>query len=558
MTTRKSLPENPSLDYERKQAKGLVRAVKAGNADAIARVRQQLSDCDLPISLRDAQLVVAREYGYTGWPDLKAAIFRRSGRGLDVAYREACRAIDAKDVEHLGHLITEYPELLTHRNSQWPEVLLQQTTSYANFPGAENEDHYNRPHCAELLLDAGAIVDPRVYLRLIDTGAHKMLALFDSKSALPHNLRVVTALGNLQRVEACFDHAGKLLDSARPSPDLLTSYGGADADWPDPKQEYQIIADAFLFACRLSHRRIAESLLQRCTTLDADLAGRIENWQGTAAFIDFLIARTPEGARHGLSSGPPPSQPGIIWQRAVELQLYQAQEDGDVNGFRQLLEAEPFLLELRFVDVQVRILEVASYSEDSRDIIAALLDSDAAIVTVEPPPSSSAISYAIEDGNTDYVPLLSRIWPVPDDLVHAAGMGEMTNVAKWFSDDGSPLIEPDRHNPFPDHFPIVSAQDVLDRALAWAVVNREYVIADFLLEHGADINTRWGTHEPASILHECAYDRRLEQVKYLVAKGIDLTIRDHRHQGTAESWARYGGQTKVAEFLAMAREDAVE
>ena len=76
---------------------------------------------------------------------------------------------------------------------------------------------------------------------------------------------------------------------------------------------------------------------------------------------------------------------------------------------------------------------------------------------------------------------------------------------------GSPLLEPDRHNPFPDHSPNVSVQDVLDRALAWAVINREYGIADFLLEHGPDINTRWRTHEPASVLHECAYENRLEQ-----------------------------------------------
>jgi hypothetical protein len=30
---------------------------------------------------------------------------------------------------------------------------------------------------------------------------------------------------------------------------------------------------------------------------------------------------------------------------------------------------------------------------------------------------------------------------------------------------------------------------------------RHFDVADFLLEHGADINTRWASHEPASILH---------------------------------------------------------
>ena len=72
MTTHKSLAENASLDFERKQARALVKAVKVGDVDAIDRVRLQLSDCDLPISLRDAQLVVAREYGYSGWPHLSS------------------------------------------------------------------------------------------------------------------------------------------------------------------------------------------------------------------------------------------------------------------------------------------------------------------------------------------------------------------------------------------------------------------------------------------------------------------------------------------------------
>ncbi|MDP6446314.1 MAG: hypothetical protein QGG36_00305 [Pirellulaceae bacterium] len=554
MTTHKSLPENPSLDYERKQAKALVRAVKADDAEAIARVRLQLPNSDPPISLRDAQLVIALEYGFAGWAKLKAAILQSSGRGLEVAYREACRAIDANEVETLKALITEFPDLLTVRQPEWPEVLLQQTTSYANFPGAENEDHYNRPQCAELLLDAGAVVDPRVYLRLIDTGAHKMLALFEIKGALPDNLRVVTALGDQQRVAACFEGA-KLLDSARPSSQLLNAYDGVDADWPDPKQDYQIIADAFLYACRLAHREIAAALLQRCTALDADLARRIKSWEGSAAFIDFLIARAPAGSSHDFGSANSGGEPGMIWQRAVELRLQQALEEADVDAFREILQSAEFLLESRFLEAQVRILELAAYSENCREIIAVLLDSGAAVATAEPP-ESHAVSWAIEYGNTDYIPLLARIWPVPDDLPHAAGVGDMANVAKWFTGDGSPQFEPHRHNPFSNHFPNASVQDILDRALAWAVINREYGIADFLLEHGADINTRWSTHEPASILHECAFDSRLEQVKYLVAKGVDLTIRNHRHQSTAEGWARYGGQSEVAEFLAAAADGA--
>ena len=71
------LPGAPSLEYERKEAKALVRHVRAGDRDAVRRV--QLAH---PASLRDrrpdelrlsdAQHVIAREYGFASWPRLVA------------------------------------------------------------------------------------------------------------------------------------------------------------------------------------------------------------------------------------------------------------------------------------------------------------------------------------------------------------------------------------------------------------------------------------------------------------------------------------------------------
>jgi ankyrin repeat protein len=46
---------------------------------------------------------------------------------------------------------------------------------------------------------------------------------------------------------------------------------------------------------------------------------------------------------------------------------------------------------------------------------------------------------------------------------------------------------------------------VLDVALAYSVINRHFDVADFLLERGADINTNWNSHEPASILHHLVF-----------------------------------------------------
>jgi len=72
-----------SLEFCRKQAKALRRAHGAGDPDALARIGRShpqyrnASSADIanaPISLRDAQLVIAREQGFDGWTRLKEAV----------------------------------------------------------------------------------------------------------------------------------------------------------------------------------------------------------------------------------------------------------------------------------------------------------------------------------------------------------------------------------------------------------------------------------------------------------------------------------------------------
>ena len=70
-----------NLEQLRKQAKDLVKAARDGDADALARLG------DLPVRLASAQLAVAREQGFAGWPALGAEI---DGRTLpqEVRYDE--------------------------------------------------------------------------------------------------------------------------------------------------------------------------------------------------------------------------------------------------------------------------------------------------------------------------------------------------------------------------------------------------------------------------------------------------------------------------------------
>ena len=68
------LPPRPSLEFEHKQAKALLRRLRSADPEALARARARHSGIDAShpdtIPLADAQLVLAREYGFTSWPRL--------------------------------------------------------------------------------------------------------------------------------------------------------------------------------------------------------------------------------------------------------------------------------------------------------------------------------------------------------------------------------------------------------------------------------------------------------------------------------------------------------
>src|SRR5690349_24474703 len=68
-----SLPPKSSLENLRKQAKSLLRAAHANDANARAKFVELHPDANqlVNLTLSDAQLVIARSYGFSSWPKLK-------------------------------------------------------------------------------------------------------------------------------------------------------------------------------------------------------------------------------------------------------------------------------------------------------------------------------------------------------------------------------------------------------------------------------------------------------------------------------------------------------
>ncbi len=109
------LPSNPNLDMQRKLAKGLARDYWRGAPEAIERVQASHPKPPAPhdFVLSDAQLVIAREYGFAGWPQLKRKINSLTKSPTDLFKA----AVEAGDVDEVRQLLQSHAELVATINA---------------------------------------------------------------------------------------------------------------------------------------------------------------------------------------------------------------------------------------------------------------------------------------------------------------------------------------------------------------------------------------------------------------------------------------------------------
>ena len=99
------LREHPDLDQLKRQAKELLQAFIAGDEKTVAEVNSHYHGADpQEFALHDAQLVLARAYGFDSWPKLKAYV-------EGITLKRLVDAVRADDIGQVQALLKLRPEL---------------------------------------------------------------------------------------------------------------------------------------------------------------------------------------------------------------------------------------------------------------------------------------------------------------------------------------------------------------------------------------------------------------------------------------------------------------
>lgn len=323
----KALPEKPNLDHLKAQAKDLLSAFRRADKAAVQRITEfhpringpiDLSVVTEQFTLSDAQLSIAREYGFTSWPRLHQVVNSRLDLKLslphherieDLDFRRAVDLLDEGAEEELKRHLSNIPRLVTESVHFEGENYFQSATLLEFV--AENPTRHER-------LPANIANITRI---ILDMGAHRQQDKIDSTLGLVCSGRVARECG-----------------VQLPLIDLLCEYG---AD-PNAPMEAALVHGEF----EAAHR-----LIDRGARIDLVVAAALGN---TVSATEELPTSTAEqrhralamSTQHGhvaitqllLSAGENPSRYNPVGFHAHSTPLHQAALAGNETIVRLLIE----------------------------------------------------------------------------------------------------------------------------------------------------------------------------------------------------------------------------
>ena len=295
---RRTLPARPDLEQQKKLAKDLLRAYRGGDKDAVARIRAELPDKQR-ISLGDAQFVLAREYGFANWRELRDEIATRVTRGLPPV-EQFKKAVRDRDANVLRRVLDQHQEARAVINE--PMFAFDSPALVAVVDDIDLVD---------ALLSYGA--DPN---RRSDWWGGGFHPLHSARGAVAERLLAAGAIPDACAA-ANLDRADLLADLLAKDPACVHERGG-DGKTPLHFARSRQVVDLLLGA-------------------GADLDARDVDHRSTAA--QWMLGDDPDDARLELAT--------YLVERGASVDIFLAAALGLTDRAKAMLQRDPTLLSLR-------------------------------------------------------------------------------------------------------------------------------------------------------------------------------------------------------------------
>jgi ankyrin repeat protein len=496
-----SLPDRPSLEHLKNEAKTLQRRVRAGSARAVALVREfhpqfgSVSQDDprlAAFSRSDAQLVVSRRYGFPSWPRLREQ--------LDVRAR------------------------------------------YSRYPDAD-------PATADAA-DAEPLADRFLRLACLNYAGFHEDRLRQAGQLLAERPDIATASIWASAAVGEYEHVSELLSD---DPGLVGRQGGPFRWEPLLYAAYSRVPDP---AAERSTLEVARRLLAAGADPNAGYL-----WHGLPCPFTALTGAFGRGegappahpqavelASLLLESGADPNDAQALYNCGL-----QSPPDDDwylrlllryglgrrVSGPWQARLGTALPSPAELLDQELR----KAASDDTPDRARLLLahGADPASYGTGDPSDGDRNSWEIATftGHAEVLAVLSEAAEPPEpDPVHvflgACMSGDDGTVQRMLTAD-----------PGLTGAAFAMAPDVIVRA----VEEHRPAAVRLLVQVGFDVNQRRRYGAPCTPLHEAAWSGDLEMISLLLGLGADPRIRDRLYDGTPAGWASYNGQDEAAAYL---------
>ena len=474
------LPARANLEHLRNEAKQRLKEMRIQDAAA---------------KLADAQLLIAREYGFASWRTLKAAVdnsvreqaFAAARDGdLDTVRRALEAGLHPGTTDETGRTIHQIAKTLGHPHI---ELLMRE------YQGRD-ERRDEVKHTVKALQTAAAEGRADDLCRLLD--AHP--ELLDARGVDFHGQTALHKAAWNNRIECV----------------RLLLERGADVRIRD----YGDNAYALHFAAEAAHIQIVEILVE---------AGSDVSGEGDDHHVNVLGWATCRGrVREDIAE--------YLLRRGAKLNIWSAIALNRADDVRRFVRNDPSILTARMSRNEHQRAPLHHAAGVNRPSMVRLLIDLGARVDATDETGGTPLTVAVREAADPGIIAMLEQAGATLDVLSAVTLKRYDLAARMLQDDPA-RIGPD-------------GRDTIALHLLVAKKNADAV--RWLIDRGVDVNAKrvlWDCNHTALHVTTELEGGAIELTRMLLDAGADPNIRDDKYHATALGWAEYCGQPQIADLL---------